>query len=35
LQDGLQVVNAVVLAGVAAAGLLLSIIAFDRRDIHA
>jgi ABC-2 type transport system permease protein len=35
LRDGLQVVNALVLVGLAAAGLLVSILTFDRRDIHA
>jgi ABC-2 type transport system permease protein len=34
LRDGLPVGHALVLMGVAAVGLLLSILAFDRRDIH-
>jgi Na+-transporting methylmalonyl-CoA/oxaloacetate decarboxylase gamma subunit len=35
LRDGLDVGHALVLLGVAVVGLWLSILAFDRRDIHA
>lgn len=35
LRDGLDIGHTLVLLGVAGVGLWLSILAFDRRDIHA